>query len=188
MKTRFLILSLLFSITCYASIAQVKIEELNNPDLLKTAQAFPATGILRIDKHGYVYLKVADTFSSKLYALLTKDLPSAETSCLQPARNRVGDHISLFYENNLTAEQLQQLPRNKIFPFKITKVKKVMLTKEVKQTITHNIWYVLGIESSEIKRLVEKFPSKNEASRPDLHISVALTKRDAQGHCKLKPL
>jgi len=156
----------------------------NDPLLLKQAQALPNSGTIKIEKNNYVYLHVTDNFKLELFPILYKNLPNIDKNCLTPNNNPIGSHISLFFPGKLSNEQLKQFTANQLFHFKVVKILRVTTaTPTTDQGILHTQWYLVEIESPTLLALMKKVDPEGKFYRLPLHISIAVAKFYQQNQC-----
>lgn len=161
-----LVCALLFS--CFASqvAATSRPIVIDNPALLAAAAQLPATGTLRQEDNGFVYLKVSDDFVNKLYPLLND-------KTLYKDRNRNGAHITLITPANITKYNVPPITElGSEYPFKIEALYKITMRKCQKGQGFDKTWYVLHVDAPELMSLLNKYgiPVKKNYR---LHITLA---------------
>ncbi|CAN5258890.1 hypothetical protein BH10PSE19_BH10PSE19_20820 [soil metagenome] len=164
-----LVLGLLLSSGVYAA----KIKVLDNPTLIKAAEALPQQGVLRQDANGYVYLVVSPDYISKLFPLLSMPQVSKNDALS-------GAHISIFYPKEAQRRKIGALPEvGKTFNFKITGLSRIDVKRCVNEDDGNRTWYVLTVESPELTALRERFGYSAKRFHP--HISIGYEQQVFKG-------
>jgi hypothetical protein len=163
-----------------------EVDLLNFPNVLNAAQKLPKTGTLQKGQDDFIYLKVSDDYSNKLYPLLLNYLSAQEQKCLMADHDIIGEHITLSDYQALSSQQLKSLPMGKTFSFKVVSLYRVIIVNSFYEKADKTVWYVLGIKSAELSKFLKQhFPSARDITK--LHISIAAAKYKSNGACYRPP-
>lgn len=191
MKNRMPIIFLfifMFSMNAYAYSEKIEVIDLNFPHMINDAKTLPKTGILKA-QNTFVYLSVSDRYRMELFNRLLKHLNATEKKCLMPDNQSVGEHITLFEDRDLNAQEIKSLPLGKSFSFDTIEIKKVTIIRNEKkrsQSIipSTTVWYVIQVKSTALAKLRSQHMNKKKYP---LHISFAVAKFNRDGSCFTSP-
>jgi hypothetical protein len=156
--------------------------KINDPKLLKAAESLPKDGVLKIDKD-YVYLKVSDDYQKNLYPLLIQNLSADDSKCLVPEHSSLGSHISVFYEGDLSRHEINSLPTDKIFDFRILEIAKITIVKKFHHQWETTIWYVVMVDSKTLSSIVNQMILTKFYKLSPFHISIGIARYKSDGSC-----
>lgn len=185
-KKYFGILLLFFTLSGVAH-TNVKITALNLPEVLTAAQQLPTTGVIKAyhrTQYGHegaegsvlLYLSVSDQYIHKLFPLLKQALQQQYPD-MQPSRNTLGAHISLY--RDAPADVLHTI--NQRYSFKVTNIKLIRITRSYDDSDQVFQTYFIGfdVDAPQLERTLQQIDPSWELKH--LHLSVAEWHPDSTG-------
>lgn len=143
----------------------LKIEKLDDVSAY-VKENLPLEGELKKKNSGYWYVKVQDTYISKIYPQIEKLLPPGFRAVNYERRSSgIGAHISVVYENEKTPKELEK-NLGKIYKF-IPKGFKIVRGNRKKE------FAVLVIDSPELEKLRGSAKLTPLLQGHEFHISIA---------------